>query len=186
MIKKVVCLICAVVLCLVSVVSVSAYTITAEDLKSEYNITYNEEDFPFYVILQDNHGNNYLLLVSNTEFLYVDTQIEEILSSNYLVQYNCKSNGSLTSNIYENGAYSEILTDFTFISSNFDVLDTDGNVYFEKTVEEDDEETSENVQLIDEISTQNEIMLQGFTVIVGMISMLVGILTAKAFSFWKW
>lgn len=39
---------------------------------------------------------------------------------------------------------------------------------------------------IDQLSTQNEIILQGFTVIVGMISMLIGIFSAKAFSFWKW
>ena len=37
---------------------------------------------------------------------------------------------------------------------------------------------------IDELG--NGLFLQGFQVLIGLICLIVGILAAKAFSFWKW
>lgn len=136
--KKIICLMIVVVLCFCSVFPVSASTITLDELKSTYDITYSENDFPYFVIMTDNNKNEHLLLLSNTEFLYVDTDIEEMYVKNYVVEYVCENNGSYTVHSYSQEEYSKILTDFTIVNSNFDILDTNGNVYFKK-IEEPEE-----------------------------------------------
>lgn len=121
--------------CIVAVVPASASVVTPDFLKDKYDISYSESDFPFYVIMKDNNNDNHLFLLSNTEFLYVDTDIEEIYAKNYVIQYICKSDGTHTSNTYTKDEYVQILSDFTIVNSNFDILDAYGNVYFEKIEE---------------------------------------------------
>lgn len=131
-IKKIICLMIVALFCIVAVVPASASVVTPDFLKDKYDISYSESDFPFYVIMKDNNNDNHLFLLSNTEFLYVDTDIEEIYAKNYVIQYICKSDGTHTSNTYTKDEYVQILSDFTIVNSNFDILDAYGNVYFEK------------------------------------------------------
>ncbi len=41
-------------------------------------------------------------------------------------------------------------------------------------------------ELVKSISNQNDIILQGFIVVVAILAIVIGLITAKAFSFWKW
>ena len=41
-------------------------------------------------------------------------------------------------------------------------------------------------ELVTSINNQNDIILQGFIVVVAILGIVIGVITAKAFSFWKW
>lgn len=40
-------------------------------------------------------------------------------------------------------------------------------------------------ELVTSINNQNDIILQGFIVVVAILAIVIGLITAKAFSFWK-
>lgn len=41
-------------------------------------------------------------------------------------------------------------------------------------------------ELVKSINNQSDIILQGFIVVVAILAIVIGLITAKAFSFWKW
>jgi len=41
-------------------------------------------------------------------------------------------------------------------------------------------------ELVTRINNHNDIILQGFIVVVAILAIVIGLITAKAFSFWKW
>lgn len=139
-----------IIIVITSVVSVSAATTTGsvktlsfEEVKTKFNIKYDETKYPYYYFAKQVDNSRYIVFVSSSPKCFTVDNISSLRFSsrnnNSGIYFLCYVSGDLLQSYVPSNddrvlVFGDNSTDFVMLSSNSDLLYSDDSVFFQRPI----------------------------------------------------